>query len=175
MDLTGLLAEPSRATAFAAVTLGARTVAEVATRGGLSAKDAAVAVQRLTDGGVLVFDRRVAGLVVDFDAIKSAARTRSAAERAGDVDEDVEASLRPFVRDGRLLRLPSQLNKKKLALTHIATTSFPEGQTFDEQAVNATLQTWCDGGATDHVSIRRYLVDFGFLDRTDGVYTRALR
>src|SRR4051794_33425075 len=108
MDLTGLLAEPERAKVFAAVALGAITTTEVVERTGLTPKDAAVAVQRLLDAGVLLqAGTAFGGLQVDFAAIKEEAKRRSARERAQASDDDVEASLRPFVRDGRLLRLPS--------------------------------------------------------------------
>ncbi|HVU71762.1 MAG TPA: DUF2087 domain-containing protein [Mycobacteriales bacterium] len=169
MDLTGLLAEPERALAFAAVALGATTTAEVSIRADISPKAAALAVRRLTDAGVLVVAGH-RGLQVDYAAIKEQAKARSAIERARTDDDDVETSLRPFVRDGKLLRLPSQQQKKVLALEHIVTTSFRAGATYDEQSVNETLKAWCEGGAADHVTVRRYLVDFGFLDRAEGIY-----
>ncbi len=51
--LVALLAEPDRMKVFAAVVLGATTLAEVAERTGVAKRTAAAAVRRLTDGGLL--------------------------------------------------------------------------------------------------------------------------
>jgi hypothetical protein len=46
---------------------------------------------------------------------------------------------------------------------------FEIGVHYAEQDVNATLRTVFD----DYVTLRRYLVDEGFLDRADGEYWRS--
>jgi hypothetical protein len=167
MDLTGLLAEPDRAKAFAAVALGARSAPEVSAAAAISAKDTAIALRRLADAGAVVDD---GGLQVDYGALKHQARERSAAERAAVEDASVASPIRPFVRDGRLVRLPAQLSKKRLILEHIVRTSFASDAVYDETTVNAVLRPWCEGGVADHVTIRRYLVDLGLLERASGTY-----
>ncbi|HET6636484.1 MAG TPA: hypothetical protein VFH77_15805, partial [Streptomyces sp.] len=52
----GLLAEPARLRVLSAVVLGARTVAEVREAAGTSPKETAVALRRLTDGGMVLED-----------------------------------------------------------------------------------------------------------------------
>jgi hypothetical protein len=58
-----------------------------------------------------------------------------------------------------------------------ATLAFDEDRDYDESAVNAALKTWLTGPgamlATDHVELRRWLVDCGLLER-DG-YGRRYR
>ena len=51
--LCGLLAEPDRLRAFAAVVLGAGTPTEVAQRAGLPPREAVRCVRRLAEGGLL--------------------------------------------------------------------------------------------------------------------------
>ncbi|MFJ8962066.1 DUF2087 domain-containing protein [Lentzea sp. NPDC102401] len=41
---------------------------------------------------------------------------------------------------------------------------------YEEKEINERLKAWCDGGELDHVTIRRYLVDFGLLERGGGMY-----
>lgn len=44
-----------------------------------------------------------------------------------------------------------------------------EGREYDESQLKEPLQAWCDGPGkaiiTDHVAVRRYLVDAGYLQR----------
>ena len=51
-----------------------------------------------------------------------------------------------------------------------ALRAFEPGTRYTEKEVDAILRTWCAGGATDHVSLRRFLVDEGLLTREAGRY-----
>ncbi|NYI08224.1 DUF2087 domain-containing protein [Allostreptomyces psammosilenae] len=83
-----------------------------------------------------------------------------------------EAVLRAFVRDGRLVRLPARFGRRRLVLRHVAERAFAFGDEYDERQVNDILRGWCDGGETDHVTLRRHLVDDGLLAREHGRYWR---
>lgn len=83
-----------------------------------------------------------------------------------------EQAIRPFVADGRLLRLPARRARRLRVLEHLA-GSFEPGRQFSEKEIDVVLRAWCAGGATDHVAVRRYLVDEGFLSRDHGVYWRS--
>jgi hypothetical protein len=173
-DVVRLFADETRVRAFAAVALGARSATEVAERTGLSAKDALGALRRLEDREVVVSDG--GGLVVSYDHFRGLARAASVAgppQDHGSGDERTETLLRTFVRDGRLVRLPAQWERKKVVLRHLAERSFEPGREYSEQEVNDRLRAWCEGGAVDHVTLRRYLVDLHHLDRHDGVYRRS--
>ena len=67
-------------------------------------------------------------------------------------------------------------DKRRLVLA-LAASQFEAGQAYPEQAVNALLTNWLSGGGemlrTDHVELRRWLVDLGFVER-DG-FGRAYR
>jgi hypothetical protein len=163
-DLLALLAEPDRLKALAAVALGAETLPEVAERAGLSSRAAARALSRLSAGGLLDGDAGK-GYRVASEALRAAAR-RPASEPAGDdaaLGDGPEAEvLRRFVRGGRLLSIPVARAKRLLVLDHLAGL-FEPGRRYLESEVNETLRTY----HPDYATLRRYLVDEGFLDRAD--------
>jgi hypothetical protein len=163
-DLLALLAEPDRLKALAAVVLGAETLPEVAERAGLPPRAAARALNRLAAGGLLDGDASK-GYRVRSETLRAAAR-RTASEPAGDdaaLGDGPEAEvLRRFVRGGRLLSIPVARAKRLLVLDHLAGL-FEPGRRYLESEVNEALRAY----HPDYATLRRYLVDEGFLDRTD--------
>lgn len=73
-----------------------------------------------------------------------------------------------FVKDGRLVLMPTKRSKRLVVLDHLA-QQFEPGRTYAEAEVNETLQRFHD----DHAALRRYLVDEGFLTRDANVYWRT--
>ncbi|MFG3099449.1 DUF2087 domain-containing protein [Streptomyces sp. NPDC048182] len=176
-DLLGLFAEESRARAFAAVALGASDAAEVAAAAGLSARDAASALERLRRHGV-VAPGDDGALTVAYDRFREPLRTpRPAPDTQDDPatgDDAADLIVRTFVRDGRLVRLPARWTRKKVVLRHIADRTFEPGVDYPERTVDAKLRGWCEDGDVDHVTLRRHLVDLGHLRRSDGIYRRPV-
>ncbi|HEY8474532.1 MAG TPA: DUF2087 domain-containing protein [Natronosporangium sp.] len=168
-QLCGLLAEPDRLAVFAAVVLGVRTPAEVAEATGLTARQTAVALRRLTDGGLVQMDEG-GGLAADADAFKTAVRS-AAPDKQPTVDLDPDPSraavLRTFIRDGRLVQIPASRSKRRVVLEHIA-MAFEPGRKYPERVVDAVLRAW----HPDHATLRRYLVDEELMDRDAGWYWR---
>ena len=80
-------------------------------------------------------------------------------------DADVVAR---FIQDGRLVIVPTKRSKLLLVLDHLA-QEFELGVTYPETDVNDVLERY----HSDYVSLRRYLVDEGFLTREGGVYWRS--
>lgn len=164
-----LLAEPSRLRVLAAIALGAAQPTSIAASTNQSAKEIAIALRRLRDSGLVT--EEATGLAVNYRQLRLLSRELAT------VDQDTEPAgtdaLRPFVRGDRLLKLPSQRARRQLVLEHIATKSFEIGTRYDEKTVNDRLRAWCDGGETDHVAVRRYLVDTGILARASGIYSRS--
>ena len=76
--------------------------------------------------------------------------------------------LRTFLKDGRLVRIPAKQSKRLVVLDHIA-GSFEVGVRYPEREVNEILGAFHD----DYASLRRDLVDFGFLARDGGTYWRS--
>ena len=73
-----------------------------------------------------------------------------------------------FIKDGRLVIMPSKRSKLLLVLDHLA-QDFELGRTYPEAEVNAVLEGYHD----DFAALRRYLVDEGFMTREGGVYWRS--
>lgn len=169
-----LFAEESRVRAFAAVALGAGTPAAVARTAGLSARETAVALHRLGEQGVVV-EGADGALGVAYDLFRDHAREAARRERTAVGPMAGDPVLRTFVRDGRLVRLPAQWNRKKLVLRHIAEQTFEPGVAYPERIVNEKLRAWCEeSDEIDHVTLRRYLVDLHHLRRSEGIYRRPL-
>ena len=63
--------------------------------------------------------------------------------------------------DGKLKTFTMKEKGKLVVLRHIA-TKFTCGLDYNEKQVNEILKTVYD----DYVTIRRYLIEYGFMDRT---------
>ncbi|SNX58537.1 hypothetical protein SAMN06272735_3034 [Streptomyces sp. TLI_55] len=183
--LIRLFTDENRVRVFAAVALGAGTPEEVARAAGVPAKETALALLKLREQGAVTAtggdgDEDGPRLVVAYDLFREYARadrekaTRSAGTPgSGDENTDTDQLLRTFVRDGRLVRLPAQWTRKKRVLQHIAEQTFEPGVEYPERTVNEKLRAWCEEGETDHVTLRRYLVDLQHLRRSEGIYRRV--
>jgi hypothetical protein len=67
---------------------------------------------------------------------------------------------------------PAQRSRRRTVLEHVVQT-FEPGTRYTEKEADAVLRAWCAGGTTDHVSLRRFLVDEGPLTREAGRYWRS--
>ena len=77
-----------------------------------------------------------------------------------------------FMPRGHLWRLPSKAAKREIVLRHLAELFVP-GERYTEAQVNEVLGAVAAGGETDHVALRRYLVDHRLLSREGGAYWRT--
>ncbi len=86
-----------------------------------------------------------------------------------ETDAFTQKVLSTFIKRGRLVKIPSQQKKLLVVLAEIV-KAFEEGKTYSEREVNITIADYND----DFATLRRALVEFGFLERTkDGsVYKR---
>lgn len=86
------------------------------------------------------------------------------------VEEDAyrKKVMRTFFRHGRLTELPSQ-NKKKLVVLDCILQEFEPERTYTEHEVNQVLLEFHEDVAT----LRRALVDLGWMTRERGIYQRA--
>jgi hypothetical protein len=76
--------------------------------------------------------------------------------------------LATFVKEGRIVTMPTRRTKRLVVLDHVA-QSFEPGRTYPEPEVNEVLRTYHE----DVAALRRYLVDEGFLTREAGTYWRT--
>jgi hypothetical protein len=171
--LAGLLADDDRRSVAAALILGASRLADVTGATGLDTPKAVKALTRLVDSGLV--ERADDGTLhllgrAFVVAARAAAATRAAGEPEDDpgVPADVAKVLRSFVRDGRLTRIPTARAKRLVILDRLA-QEFEPGRRYPERTVNLMLGRW----HADTASLRRYLVDEGFLTREAGDYWRT--
>ncbi|SFT06325.1 DUF2087 domain-containing protein [Paenibacillus sp. BC26] len=89
-------------------------------------------------------------------------------ERFAITHDEYKALLNKYLPQGLagpLTGLPRKEKRKAALLRHVA-TSFKKGRKYKEVEVNELLKRFM---AEDYVTLRRYLVDYGFLDReSDG-------
>jgi hypothetical protein len=169
--IVGLLADDDRRRVFAALVLGGSTLDEVRAATGLTSRRAASALARLVAGDLVVRSDRgehvALGEAFRLAAV-AAAPARPAPDPTDDVPEDDARILRRYFRGGRLTQIPSQLSRRRLVLDRLA-QEFDVGSRYSERQVNAILRRFHE----DVASLRRFLVDEGFLDRAAGEYWRS--
>lgn len=101
---------------------------------------------------------------------------RMAKEQAGDASEPVERpkwataeegrTLRAFFDGERLLSIPAQHSKRLTVLHYLAEALFERKRKYPEKEVNQLLAV----RHPDSASLRRYLIDEGFMTRKNSVY-----
>jgi hypothetical protein len=168
--LVGLLADDDRLRVVAALALDAETTAEVADRAGLDLPRAWKALSRLIDAGLVEHEGDQLFLVRGAFSIaaRAAARQRATADPSAGGDPETAKVLRSFVRDGRLVSIPTA-RSKRLVILDLLAQEFEPGRRYSEPMVNLILGRWY----ADTAALRRYLVDEGFLDRASGEYWRS--
>jgi hypothetical protein len=171
--VVGLLAEPGRLRAVAALALGAATLPEVAAAAALPVATALKALDRLVAGGLVDLVPEGGGRYrLRVERLSATARESARARPRGVEDDTLSADqrevLRNFVVDGRLTAIPVVRSKRLVVLDYLA-GRFEPGKVYPERDVNFILGTV----HPDYAALRRYLVDDGFLERRDGFYWRA--
>ena len=164
--LSGLLGDEERLRVVAAITLGARTIDDVARTGGLQPGDVRRALPRLVAAGVVEDD---GGLRVDLTRFRAAARERPPRNRElPDATPEQARVLRNFVTEGRLRSIPVRESQRRVVLEYLA-QQLELGTEYSEAEVNELLGRFHE----DYASLRRYLVDERFVTRAAGIYRRV--
>jgi hypothetical protein len=163
--LTGLLGDEARLRIVSAIALGARTIADVAQTADVPADEVRRLLPRLISAGVVAQDD---GLRIDTSTFREAARDRPPRQRElPDATPEQARVLRNFVEDGRLKSVPVRASHRRVVLEYLA-GRFAGGTDYTEPEVNELLGSYNE----DYASLRRYLVDEGFLARAGGIYRR---
>ncbi|MCJ7725334.1 MAG: DUF2087 domain-containing protein [Acidimicrobiia bacterium] len=127
------------------------------------------AVGGLREAGLLT-----ASLELDREALRGIAAalpqmdTVDPAFLEGPWTEEEGAVLSRFFSGTRLTQIPASHGKRRLVLERLA-TEFEPGLRYGEKEVNLMLEAFHE----DYTSLRRYLIDEGFLSRDGGVYWRT--
>lgn len=168
--LVRLMADRDRRQVVAALVLGADSTESVVETTGLGLRETVEALSRLEASGLI--ERGADGTLVLLEqAFAMAARASAPEPRASEhPDEPAEIAriLDQAFREGRLVQLPTKESKRLVVLDHIA-QRFEPGLRYSEKQINASLSQIHEDTAT----LRRDLVDFGYMDRADGEYWRS--
>jgi hypothetical protein len=81
-------------------------------------------------------------------------------ERYAITEEEGAAIIDKYFKDGKLIEFPVKEKRKIAILSHIA-GSFEAGRRYSEKEVNEVLKAFF----ADYVTLRRYLIEYGYLDR----------
>jgi hypothetical protein len=171
VDYAKALLDPERLAVAGLIALAPRSLAELAAATGLSERDVLAAVAPLVQGGVVEHAGGRYRLVPD--GLRAVARTNpqpAPADRAVfyGMTSDEQAVLARFFRGRRLVEVPAQRSRRLVVLERLA-LEFEPGVRYAEREVNEVLIEF----HPDYATLRRHLVDEGFLDREAGAYWRA--
>lgn len=171
-EILRALADPQRLAIAGMLAGGDRTADELAEAAGITLGRVHKHLNRLTATGVVRVNDDRHTYRLDPETLRWAAEQvgppRDAGLALGAATDDEETVLRTFFRNGRLTEIPAKESKRRIVLERIA-LEFEPGRHYDEQQVNAIVGRFF----SDYASLRRYLVDEGFLDREGGVYWRT--
>jgi hypothetical protein len=167
-QLVALLAEEDRLRVLSAVVLGSATVEEIAAAAEIDAGRVTKALGRLRSGGLVASeDGRPGSFRACPEVLKESAREATPEPDPAD-EKETDPVLRVFMKGGRLTSIPVAHSKRLVVLDRIA-QEFDPGRRYPERDVNDTLSEF----HPDYATLRRYLVDEGFLNREAGVYWRS--
>jgi hypothetical protein len=174
--IVGSIAQPSRLRVVAGLVLGSSTVPELIAATGLSRRVVVRELARLSAVALVTsegpresdaerYKLREADVVA---AAQTLARLRAPADRREAPGTPQEKVRRTFLKDGRLVSIPAARSKRLVVLDFLA-QGFEPGTRYPEREVNRRLRVY----HPDVASLRRYLVDEGFLERARGEYWRS--
>lgn len=167
LRLLAALTDKKRLAVFAAVVQGAAEPQAISEASELSLPTVKRAVTTLVNAGLI--EEKKGALVACPQSFASAAKQlREPAEDFPGETSQRAIQLRKFFKDGRLQGMPTSRSKRLIVLDYVS-RRFEPGHYYSEAEVNSMLKE-VDG---DHATLRRYLVDEGFLERDSSRYWRA--
>lgn len=170
LDLLRLLLDPKRLAVIGAVARAPTTAEQLAAATDCSVEEILRTLAPLVQHDLVRREPGGYALVVPAwrDLARELPQSSPASPRVGfGMTAEETLVLNRFFRGDRLVELPSQRAKRLIVLERLA-LEFDPGRRYDEAEVNAMLRRFHD----DHATLRRQLVDEGFLDRAGGEYWR---
>jgi DNA-binding HxlR family transcriptional regulator len=125
-------------------------------------------MRKLTDAGLVTATSEAQSRIYTLRT-EELREFASSASRAPDTESGEEArTLRAFFDGERLKQIPAQRKKRVVILRHLL-TRFTPGRDYREREVNDILKV----ANEDFATLRRELIDYGFMTRDNGVYRVA--
>jgi hypothetical protein len=166
VSLFRVLAHEGRIRVAAAIIPRPRSTEEVAETLGMPGREAAAHLGMLAHFGLAISDTVDGVTVYSFsrgpliEVLKRLEETPLGPDLSPDVDDFDRRVLTTFLVDGTLTSIPAQQKKRDAVLRFLAERFEPE-RMYGEREVNDVLRPF----HPDVASLRRYLVDGGFLQR----------
>ena len=106
--------------------------------------------------------------ILEQKLLEVVSMTQPKLEKKVEGDAFRDKVLKTFFKHGRLTKIPTQRKKLLIVLEELVKT-FDEARTYTERDVSITLSEYHD----DFATLRRELVEFGYMKRKDGIYRRV--
>lgn len=157
-----MVTNPDAFRVLAAIDMGSGTIDQIRQLTNIPRKRITKAIEKLVESGTVVsrrgaYEARIDELRAAFDRL-----------RLQDEESEVPEGVRQFFRSGKLTAIPVPKMKLLAVLDYLA-SKFEPGRYYTEKEVNAALREVYD----DYATLRRYLVDAGFLERDSRKYWRT--
>ena len=125
-------------------------------------------MRKLTDAGLVTATSEAQSRIYTLrtDELRDLASTSSPASETETGEE--ARTLRAFFDGERLRQIPAQRKKRVVILRHLL-TRFAPGREYHEREVNDILRA----ANEDYATLRRELIDYGFMTRDNGIYRVA--
>jgi hypothetical protein len=168
-ELLRIVLDPLRLTVLGRAAEGPLELGKLAFALGVPERRVRQAVGRLREAGLLDAD-----LKLNVDALRAIADALPTAEPPaaelleGNWTPEEAQVLATFFRGRTLTQIPAQHSKRLVILERLS-QEFEPGIRYEEFQVNVIIKTFHE----DTASLRRYMVDAGFLTREAGVYWRT--
>jgi hypothetical protein len=181
VDVFRAMGDPSRLRLLGLIAEQPRTGKELGEAVSVGAPTVSHHMDRLVRAGLVSVERagqsRIYSLnqatLQGFAQLARGSAAKPALSDGGPPDSSEEARerakvLRDFFDGERLKQIPAQRKKRVIVLQHLL-ERFEPRRDYPEKAINAILKTAHD----DYATLRRELVDYGFMTREGGVYRVA--
>jgi biotin operon repressor len=174
--LLKVIGDETRLRILGAIADQPRTGKDLAQLTGLSAATISHHMRKLVDAGIVLAetDAQRQWYTLNTELLRATRATPLTHPSAGPspiaFGEDEDGAfrrkvIRDFFDGERLTQIPAQRKRRVIVLQHLL-TRFRPGQPYTEPEVNAILRRAHDDVAT----LRRELVDYGYLERDRGIY-----
>lgn len=170
-DYLKLVLDPRRLAVLGAVAADPASAGEVARRAGVAEREVVRALAPLVHGGVVAREGQTYRLVPEALRALAAELPQPAPPDPRvlmGMTAEEQAILTRFFSGERLVEVPAARAKRLVVLERLALDVEP-GRRYVEAEVNALLARYHD----DYTTLRRLLVDEGFLDRDGRHYWRS--
>ncbi len=169
LELCKLLLDEDRLTILGRLAQKALSAEELRTELGIKERELTRHLQQLHRAELIITqtDGAIEKFSLDVSTLHRYKKQLFAAPIARHIQSETEKTLAAFVKAGVLTGLPVQHGKLLVILGWLA-ARIPPGVDHDERTINELLK----GHEIDHVTLRRLLIDYGFMTRAAGIYRR---